>query len=390
MKNSIQSKKHLWIIAGLVILAIAVFTVFIPKSANKAALTSEKTKTTLAVETVQPQQENWPVSITINGAVSAWQEAQIGAEIGGLRIKQVLVDVGSTVKRGQELALLADEAVLADLHKQQATVARDRASLAEAKANADRAREIKDSGALSSQQITQYLIAEETAQANLNLSLAELENQQIRLRQTHVLAADDGIISSRSANLGNVVSAGGELFRLIRQGRLEWRAEVNAAQLAKIKIGQKVSITLPDQRTVSGTVRIKAPTLDVNTRNALVYIDLPNGVAQPGMYAQGTINLGTQTALAIPQTAVVLRDGLSYVFEVLTATDAHQQTMHRVTQRNITTGRREGNLVEVISGISGQPNLVLTGGAFLNDGDSVTVTQYATKKNARLNNGGSL
>ena len=367
-------KKRYWFIAGVVILILAAIGYFISNKSGKPAADNKTTaKAVLAVETIYPQQQNWSVSITMNGAVSAWQEAQVSAEIGGLRIKQVLVDVGSTVKRGQDLALLADETVVADLHKQQATVARDRSSLAEAKSNADRARQIKDSGALSNQQINQYVIAEETAQANLNLSLAELENQQIRLRQTHVVAADDGVISSRTANLGNVVASGGELFRLIRQNRIEWRGEVNAQQLAQIKIGQKVALTLSYNRQVSGTVRMKAPTVDVNTRNALVYIDLPKGAAEPGMYVQGTINVGTKPALAVPQTALVLRDGRSYLYEVQTTTDMNNHQVHHVIQRSITTGRREGDLVEILDGITGNAQLVITGGSFLNDSDVVTV-----------------
>lgn len=372
--NNIKSRY--WIIAAVVILSLATALFFISNRSSKATAdekSSESAKAALAVETVQPQLQDWSVSITMNGAVSAWQEAQVSAEIGGLRIKQVLVDVGSQVKRGQDLALLADETVLADLHKQQATVARDRSSLAEAKSNADRARQIKDSGALSTQQINQYVIAEETAQANLNLSLAEQENQQIRLRQTHVTAADDGVISSRNANLGNVVAAGGELFRLIRQGRIEWRGEVNAQQLALIKLGQKVNLTLPDNRQVAGTVRMKAPTVDANTRNALVYVDLPKGSAEPGMYAQGTINVGTKSALAVPQTALVLRDGRSYLYEVQTATNTANARIHRVIQRSVTTGRREGDLVEISEGIPDDAQLVVTGGAFLNDGDVVKV-----------------
>ncbi len=383
-----SSKTRYWIIAGISILMIAAIAFFISqksaKAANSASVSSDGKsgiKAVLAVETVRPQQQDWPVSITMNGAVSAWQEAQVSAEIGGLRIKQVLVDVGSQVKRGQDLVLLADEAVVADLHKQQATVAHDRASLAEAKSNADRAREIKDSGALSSQQINQYMIAEQTAQANLNLSLAELENQHIRLRQTHVTAADDGIISSRSANLGNVVASGNELFRLIRQGRIEWRGEVNAQQLALIKSGQKVNLVLPDNRHVAGTVRMKAPTVDVNSRNALVYVDLLKASAEPGMYAQGTISIGTKSALAVAQTALVLRDGRSYLFEVQTATDAANHQVHRVIQRSVTTGRREGDLVEILEGITGNPQIVLTGGAFLNDGDLVTVVSTPVASN---------
>jgi len=361
------------IIAILVAVVLAAYLVRKNFAVSQDKATGSELKATLAVETVQPTEENWPMTITVNGAITAWQEAQVSAEIGGLRIKQVLVDVGSQVKRGQDLVLLEDEAVAADLRKQEATVASAQASLAEAKSNADRAREIKDSGAMSSQQINQYVIAEQTAQANVALALAELENQKIRLRQTHVTAADDGVISSRTANLGNVVSAGTELFRLVRQGRVEWRAEVDAQQLTQIKKGQKAQIILPDHQQVLGTVRMTAPTVDAATRNAIVYVDMPNTHAKAGMYAQGSIDVGSKTAIVVPQGAVVLRDGRAYLFAVKEAKVAEKGTVSQVEKISVTTGRRQGDWVEIKEGLNGTPTIVKTGGAFLNDGDLVNV-----------------
>jgi RND family efflux transporter MFP subunit len=361
------------IITILLAVVLAVYLVRKNFSAPQIEPSASDLKATLAVETVLPRKEIWPMTMTVNGAISAWQEAQVSAEIGGLRIKQVLVDVGSQVKRGQDLVLLADETVVADLHKQEATVASAQASLAEAKSNADRAREIKDSGAMSSQQINQYIIAEQTAQANLALALAELENQKIRLKQTHVTAADDGVISSRTANLGNVVSAGTELFRLVRQGRIEWRAEVDAQQLTQIKKGQKAEVTLPDNQNVMGVVRMTAPTIDTTTRNAIVYVDIPNVHAKAGMYAQGTIDVGTKEALVVPQSAVILRDGRAYLFAVNALKTANSNTLYRAEKLSVKTGRRQGDWVEIKEGLSGNSALVKTGGAFLNDGDLVSV-----------------
>jgi RND family efflux transporter MFP subunit len=370
--------KYKLAITIIILLAVVLAAYLVRKnlSAPQTNATASDIKTTLAVETVLPKKEDWPMTMTVNGAISAWQEAQVSAEIGGLRIKQVLVDVGSQVKRGQDLVLLADETVVADLHKQEATVASAQASLAEAKSNADRAREIKDSGAMSSQQINQYIIAEQTAQANLALAQAELENQKIRLRQTHVTAADDGVISSRTANLGNVVSAGTELFRLVRQGRIEWRAEVDAQQLTQIKKGQKAEVTLPDNQKVMGTVRMTAPTIDTTTRNAIVYIDIPNTHAKAGMYAQGNIDVGSKVAIVVPQAAVVLRDGRAYLFAVKQVKTTGNQVMYQAEKLSVTTGRRQGDWVEIKEGLTGSPAIVKTGGAFLNDGDIVNVIAH--------------
>lgn len=338
-----------------------------PTATGRASATAAA-KAALSVEATRPSQVQWPMMLVLNGSIFPWQEALVSAEIAGLRIQQILADVGMPVRQGQLLVVLADETVKADLQKQLATVEKDKAALAEAKGNADRAREIKDSGALSAQKINEYLIAEQTARANLALSEAELENQKIRLRQTKVSAPDDGVISSRSANLGNVVSAGTELFRLVRQGRIEWRGEVNADQQAALHAGQAVTLTLPGKKTVTGKVRLISPTVDNNTRNALVYVDIPKDAAKPGMYVQGQVDVGQQQGLAVPLSAVTYRDGFAYVFELA---PPNAQGLRQVSQRKVQTGRTRGEQIELIAGVSAQAELVLSGGAFLNDGDIV-------------------
>lgn len=336
-------------------------------------------KAALSVELTQPAVVQWPMTLVLNGSIYPWQEALVSAEISGLRIQQVLSDVGAQVSKGQALVMLADETVKADLQKQLATVEKDKAALAEAKSNADRAREIKDSGALSAQKINEYLIAEQTAKANLALSEAELENQRIRLRQTKVVAPDDGVISSRSANLGNVVSSGTELFRLVRQGRIEWRGEVNADQQTALRAGQQVRLTLSGGNVVTGKVRLISPTVDNNTRNALVYVDIPKDSAKPGMYVQGKVDIGQQQGLAVPLSAVTYRDGFAYVFE-LTAADA--QGLRKVVQRKVQTGRTRGEQIELLGNLNANAQLVLSGGAFLNDGDTVQVVTLSKRSGA--------
>lgn len=324
------------------------------------------TNPALAVNLVSPRVGDWPRLITASGGLFAWQEGVIAAGTGGLRVTQVAVDVGDEVRLGQVLAILDQETVKADLEQQEARVDQVRAALAEARANGDRARNVKDKGAMSDQQITQYLIAEETAKANLAAATAALEIERIRMDQTQVLAVDDGVISSRGATLGTVVQVGTELFRLIRQGRVEWRAEVTAEQLAQIKPGMEAEIRLPGGERVTGRVRMPSPTLDPITRYGLVYVDLPaKSPARPGMFAQGQIRLGVGQAMTLPESALVLRDGSSFVFEV--------QEEGRVAERKVETGRRGEGRVEILSGLDATARVVAAGGAFLNDGDQVRV-----------------
>ena len=336
-----------------------------PAAAPKAALT---------VTLVQPQRQQWPVTLAANGSIAAWQEASIGAEVSGLRVAELHAAVGDSVKRDQVLVTFASESVQADVALARAALNEAQANAADAVANAERARAVQGTGALSAQQINQYLTQEQTAQARVASSKAQLDAQLLRLKQTQLLAPDSGVISARSASVGSVVAAGTEMFKLIRQGRLEWRGEVTSAELGRVPPGTTVLLTSPTGAQAKGRVRMLAPTVDASTRNGLVYVDVLAPVAsgkalvadfKPGMYARGEFVLGQAGAMSVPQTAVVLRDGFSYVYRV--------GPDNKVSQRKVQTGRVVGAQVEIQSGVDPQDKLVASGGSFLSDGDLVKV-----------------
>ena len=326
-------------------------------------------KPALTVTVVSAQQSELPVNLSASGNIAAWQETIIGAEVSGLRLSDVRANVGDVVKSGQVLATFVADSLQTEVAQQQAAVAEAEAAREQAAANVVRARVLADTGGMSKQEIEQYLIAGKTADARLQAAQAALMAANIRLRHTQVLAPDDGIISARAATLGSVAQPGQELFRLIRDGRLEWRGEVAAADLARVRPGQRVVLSLPGEgsQRASGRVRMVAPTIDEKTRNGLVYVDLTErGSARAGMYVKGDFELGSAGALTVPQQAVVVRDGFSFVFSV--------GADNRVAQLKVATGRRNGERVEVLQGLKpGQP-VVAAGAGFLNDGDLVAVS----------------
>lgn len=330
-------------------------------------------KPALTVEAVAPTQAVWPRTLTASGDIAAWQEASIGAEIGNYRITEVSANVGDRVKKGQLLARISDATVAAELAETRAVVAEAEAALAEAAANAERAKRLRDEGFYSAQTGSQYITGEQTARARLDAARARVKVGELRLAHTRVLASDDGVISARTATVGSLAQPGQELFRLIRNGRLEWRAKVAEADLGRIKPGQKVTLTLPDGGRTAGTVRIVAPSVNTQTRDGLVYVDLvptPGDPARAGMFARGEFNLGQSAALTLPQTAVVTRDGFAYVYR-LDKSDANSQA--KVVQTKIETGRRVGEQVEVVSGLTADARVVASGAGFLADGDTVRI-----------------
>ena len=339
-------------------------------TANRATAKEEKAppRPALSVTTARPATASLPIALTANGSIAAWQEAVVGSESNGLRLAEVRVNVGDVVKKGQVLAVFSDETVRAEIEGARAALLEARANAQEAKANADRARALESSGALSAQQVTQYVTGELTAAARVKSAQAALTQQGLRLKYTQVLAPDSGVISARSATVGAVVGVGTELFRMIRQGRLEWRAEVVAQDLGRIKPGSRAVVRAASGAEIAGKVRTVAPSVDPQTRLALVYVDLPPALSsdmplKAGMFASGRFELGASNALTVPQQAVAVRDGFSYVFRL--------NPDNRVSQVKVTLGRRLGERVEVVSGVNADTAVVIQGAGFLNDGDLV-------------------
>ena len=344
-----------------------------PATAADAAKPAAAPRAALTVSTVQPHSAQLTVGLSANGSIAAWQDASIGSEANGLRVAELHAAVGDTVQKGQLLVSFAQETVQADVALARAALAESQAVAAEAQANADRARAVQDSGALSAQQVGQYLSSEATAKARVASAQAQLDAQLLRLKNTQVHAPDSGVISARNATVGAVVGAGMELYRIIRQGRLEWRGEVTAAELARIAPGTAVTVTAAGGAQAKGRVRMVAPTVDAQTRNGLVYVDLPNARGfKPGMFARGEFALGASGALTVPQTAVVVRDGFSYVYKV--GADS------KVKQVKVQTGRVAGDQLEVLAGVQAQDKLVASGGSFLSDGDLVKVVESGQKQ----------
>ncbi|SIR89973.1 efflux RND transporter periplasmic adaptor subunit [Pseudomonas sp. 7SR1] len=342
---------------GVIALAVAALAIIVVKRSPAPAEDSAVATPALTVTSAAPREVSWPTEIRASGAIAAWEEASIGAQIGGYQLTDVRVNVGDVVKKGQVIARF-DPALL------QADHAQLKANADQAAANRQRALTLQSSGAMSDQDVLQLVTQSKTADALLAAN-------ELRLRYTDVKAPDDGVISARTATLGTVVPVGQELFRMIRRGRLEWRGELTAEQLAQVKVGQEVALDLPDGKTAKGTVRQTSPILDSASRLAIVYADIPPGsTARAGMYANGRLGLGTGPALVVPAESVVIRDGHSHVL-VLADTSATP----RVSLRSVTVGRRIGREVEITKGLAQGEHVVVQGAGFLKDRDLVRISQ---------------
>ena len=268
--------------------------------------------------------------VSASGSVSAWEEVPVGAETGGLTAVGLYVDEGSYVRQGQPLVQMNDVLLRAQLRQQQAAV--------------------------------------QTAEANVARDDAALSETQTRVNQATIRAPVSGLIISRSVTKGQIISAGSELFRMVRDGRLELDAQVPETELPLVRAGQGAVITSEQANgPVSGSVRIVTPQVDAQTRLGIARVTLsPGSGLRPGMFARAEIDVGDAPALTIPAAAVVFREGKPGVYLI-----AANNTV-RFTP--VTTGDRSGQTVVITNGLQAGARVVVQGAGFLGDGDHVTVS----------------
>ncbi|MES2034361.1 MAG: efflux RND transporter periplasmic adaptor subunit [Pseudomonadota bacterium] len=307
---------------------------------------------------------NLPRRVTASGSIAAWNEVVVGAEAGGLTATQVYVDEGAWVRQGQPLIKMNDDLLRAQIRQQEANVAAARATLAQMDAALGRARELNTRGYLAKAGLDTAVANQGTAAAQLLAAQASLSETTTRLGQTTVRAPVAGLISSRSVVKGQIVGAGTELFRLVRDGRLELNAEIPETQLGAVRAGMPATVSSDQMGQVPGTVRIVTPQVKADSRVGIARIALSTaGGFRPGMFAKGEINVGEQPAVTVPQAAVVYRDNKPGVF-VIEGKDI-------VRFKPIVIGARTPNALEVSQGLTAGQRVVVQGAGFLGDGDHV-------------------
>ena len=311
---------------------------------------------------------NLPRIITASGSVTPWEEVPVGAETGGLVATAVYVDEGSYVRQGQPLVQLNDELLRAQLGQQQAQLQTAEANLARDEAALARSQELKERGFLSQASLDTALANQRASAANLAAARAALAETQTRVNQATIRAPVSGLISSRAVTRGQIVQAGSELFRMVRDGRLELDAQIPEAELRLVRPGMGATIASDQGGQTTGTVRIVTPQVDPQSRLGLARIALTGGSnLRPGMFALAEIDAGSQPSLTVPSAAVVFRENRPGVYVLMPDSTAHFQP--------ITEAGRSQGVVAVSSGLQAGQRVVVEGAGFLGEGDQVRVVQ---------------
>ena len=316
------------------------------------------------VSVVVASMQNLPRTVTASGTVSAWEEVPVGAETGGLTATGVFVDEGTYVRQGQPLVQMNDALLRAQLRQQQASVQSAQANAARDQAALGRAQELKERGFLSQASLDTALANKRASDANVAAAQASLSETRTRLSQATIKAPVAGLVISRSVTRGQIISPGTELFRIVRDGRLELDAQVPETDLALVRAGQSAVISSDQIGETTGRVRIVTPEVNAENRLGIARIALVGGGFRPGMFARARIQVGDQAAVTVPTASVLYRENRAGVFVL--GTDNHARFV-QVTVLSRTTDST------AVSGLPAGSRVVVAGAGFLGDGDRVTV-----------------
>lgn len=346
---------------------------------NSANAIIDAEQAVLSVETVMPRQDDIGNTLSADGTISAKDTANVSAKVSGVAIEQVLVEEGQRVKAGQVLAIFDTDAVQQQILQAEADVAEAEATLANAKADAVRVLPLIDIDAISKQEADRYRTSELRAKAALQASKARLSNQRLSLSNATVTAPVSGIISEKMVEVGQVV--GGEpLFTIIKDGILQWQADIDPKLIGEVSVGTPVKVSLPQNQSVMGQVSRIAPTAG-NNRQITIYASLAaNTNVRAGMYQTGEFLLGSVSKQTLPSSAIVSNDGYDYVMLVTAITSTRDdKTVGRIKQQRVTLGERFGDNVAVTEPLPADSRLVKQGGSFLNEGDLVRIVDNVKK-----------
>jgi RND family efflux transporter MFP subunit len=369
MSTAFRNPSHLQSCArahGVAGIAALPFLLALSAGCSKHADNSApKASPPMAVSVTPAREREVERTIIVSGPIAAVEEMQLGVEVSGLRVTGLYVEVGQSVHRGELLLELDARTLDSDLARARAALDEADTAASLAQANVRRAEPLASDRYISAGQLDELRAARAQAKARVTTARAALDAAQLRRDFARLRAPADGIVSKRLVQPGQVVAAGTALLRLIRDGRLEWRAELGEAELAQVAEGDPVAIATRDG-TVTGRVRAISPGVDPGTRTGTVYADLPPTAGlRSGAYLEGRIRTGSARTLVVPAEAIVTRDGNPFVFTV-----DSRNTARRVRVR---TGPAAGDFVPVIDGIQPGTRVITEGAGFVGEGDAVRI-----------------
>ena len=276
------------------------------------------------------------------GSIQPERKADLRAEVSAV-VLQVLKENGDVVKRGDVIVRLDETSIRDNLNSANDNVRNAALALDQSERNLQRLKTLRASGMTSMQALDEAEVRRNTAQSELSASKARAASAQQQIARTVVRAPFDGVISERKVSAGDTASAGKELVKVIDPTSMRFAGRVSADKIGTVKPGQAVSFRINGYagQEFRGKVTRVDPAANDVTRQVEVLVAFADS-KQPrvsGLYAEGSIEAETVTALMIPETTLVKSGDKNYVWRI------NGKTLNKVElalgARDIRTGNYE-------------------------------------------------
>jgi RND family efflux transporter MFP subunit len=319
-----------------------------------------------------------PASLQLPGRIEAWSRAPLYARVSGY-LKRWDKDIGSAVRAGQLLAEIDAPDLNQQLRQARAELATSRSALALASSTAKRWEQLRESQAVSLQEVEERLGDLTTRRSQVDEAQANVDRLQALQRYTRIVAPFDGIVTARNTDVGALINTGmttgSELFVVSDVSRLRVYVNVPQRQLAWVQAGTRARLSVPEHpdRTFEASVQSLAQAIDVGSGAMRVQLSVQNeqGDLLPGSFAtvqfEGALAPST---LSLPPSALIVG---KHGIQVATV-----DGLGAVTLKKITVARDHGTYLEVSQGIGQTDQVIANPPDGLSSGDQVRIAQTDT------------
>jgi RND family efflux transporter MFP subunit len=360
-----NTKRWLLIGGGIIGLLLAIAAYFALQGGEPVGAGDDNAQAPV-VTVIAPGQMTLASTIEAPGTIAARRPMPVGVVGEGGQVLRVTVDAGDWVRQGQTLAVIDRSVQTQQIEAQRAQVEVARADATLAEANLERALQLVERGFVSKADVDRLRATRDSAVARVDVAQAQLDELRARTARLNVLAPASGYVLERNVEPGQTVGAGSQaLFTIARGGQMEILAQLTEDQLASLSVGVPATVVPSgSDKEFAGQVWQLSPVIDPQTRQGTARIALPFAEElRPGGFATARIDSGALTATVLPESAVLTDEDGSYVYVVDAENKARRQA--------VTTGAMTPDGIAITEGLSGQEQVVLRAGGFLNPGETV-------------------
>jgi RND family efflux transporter MFP subunit len=333
-----------------------------PKAAGKSAEGQQLPTVTVVV----PGRTEVESVISATGSLAARHDMPVGVAGEGGQIERVLVEPGDYVRAGQTLAVINRAVQTQEAAQLAAQIEVSRADLRLAQSELDRAQALVSRGFISQADMDRKRATRDAAAARVRVAQANLGASRARIGRLDIRAPTAGLVLARNAEAGQVVGAGSPpLFRIAERGEMELLARLAQPDLAQLRVGGMVTVTpVGSTRPYRGTIRLISPIIDPQTRQGIVNVLVPYDTnLRPGGFASAQLRSSLMRVPLLPESAVLTDDQGNFVFVI--------GPNNTVTRRGVQTGTVTDRGVPIVTGLTGDEQVIESAGAFLNAGERV-------------------